>query len=203
MKDIEPMTLRPYMLLLFSALALLLASPAAADPPKKGGKGPGTRAPTSTSKQAKAPPSKAKAPPSKAKTPPNPSKAKTPGKAKVSPGAGGTRQPDRAPFKRLKVVIPKAKLGPLRSVRVRTKQEAEDRSRSGTVKVSVSSKPKGASVFYGGKLLGTTPFAITATRGSTPLDVVVRRPGYMVLRTRVRRKVSRQYIFRLTPAKIR
>lgn len=200
MKDIEPMTPRPTMLVLFSALALLLASPAAADPPKKGDKGPKTRAPASTSKQTKTPPGKTKAASTKTKAAPGKAKA-APGKAKA-PTRANVKQPGK-PFKGLKVVIPKDKLGPLRSVRVRTKREAEDRSRSGTVKVSVSSKPKGASVFYGGKLLGTTPFAITATRGSTPLDVVVRRPGYMVLRTRVRRKVSRQYIFRLTPAKIR
>ncbi len=180
------MTIRLQMMTLL--LCSALAAPAAADPPKKG---------------------KGKPPPAKAKTPKKtaPAKAKAPGKTapkdtatKAKPGA---KKPAGNPYRRLKVVVPKDKLPPLRSVRVRTKQEAEDRSRTGTIKVSISSKPKGARVTYGGKLLGTTPFSITAKRGSTPLDVVVKRGGYTVLRTRVRRKVNRSYVFRLTPAKIR
>ena len=199
MKD-EPMNVRSQMLILFCALALV-TQPAAADPPTK-------KAVTKKAGSKKAVAKKAvakKAGSKKAVAKKAGSKKKTGAvKGKGGPGAPVPgSQPSKNPFRRLKVVVPKDKLGPIKSVRVRTKQEAKDRSRTGTVKVSVSSKPKGAAVYYGGKLLGTTPFSISATRGSTPLDVVVRKPGYMVLRTRVRRKVSRQYIFRLTPAKIR
>jgi hypothetical protein len=107
------------------------------------------------------------------------------------------------PFTRLKVVIPRDKLPPLRSVRQRDDREAKDRSRSGNIIVRVRTSPKGARVLYGGKLLETTPFSLKARRGSTPLDVVIRAKGYMTLRTRLRRKTSRDYFFRLTPAKIR
>lgn len=110
--------------------------------------------------------------------------------------------PGGDPFARLRVVIPKDKLPPLASVRVRDKREADDRSRKGQITITVGSAPKGASVFYGGKLLGTTPLTLAAQRGSTPLDVVIRRPGYMTLRTRLMRKVSQGYFFKLTPAKL-
>jgi hypothetical protein len=114
--------------------------------------------------------------------------------AAETPPAGGD------PFARLKRVTPKDKLPPLVSVRVRDKRDAA--SRKGTISVSVSTSPKGASVYYGGKLLGTTPFSISAPRGSTPFDVVIRRGGYMTLHTRLMRKVSRGYSFKLTPAKL-
>lgn len=118
---------------------------------------------------------------------------------KAPPSSG----PAGDPFALLKVVQPRAKLGPLSSVRERDKQEAQDRSRKGTITVSVSTSPKGASVSYGAKHLGTTPLSISAQRGSTPIDVVIRKGGYMTLHTRLMRKVSRGYSFKLTPAKLR
>ena len=112
--------------------------------------------------------------------------------------------PARSPtISRLPVVTPRAKLGPLSSVRVRDKREAEDRSRTGTITVTIGTSPKGATVYYGGKLLGTTPLSLTAQRGSTPYDVVIRRAGYMTLRSRIMRKTTRGYFFKLTPAKLR
>jgi hypothetical protein len=111
--------------------------------------------------------------------------------------------PPADPFSRLRVVTPRDKLPPLRSVRVRDKREQEDRSRKGTITVIIRSIPKGASVTYGGKLLGRTPVTLKAPRGSTPLDVVVKARGFMTLRTRIRRKVTRSYTFKLTPAKLR
>ena len=107
------------------------------------------------------------------------------------------------PFSRLRVVNPRNKLPPLRSVRVRDQREEEDRSRKGTINVMIRSIPKGASVTYGGKLLGRTPVTLKAPRGSTPLDVVVKARGFMTLRTRIRRKVNRSYTYKLTPAKLR
>lgn len=118
------------------------------------------------------------------------------------PTAPAASQP-AGPFARLRVVVPKNKLPPLVSVRVRDRREAEDRSRKGNIRVSINTSPRGAVVLYGGKSLGTTPLTLSAHKGSTPLDVVIRARGYMTLRTRIRRKKSRSYFFKLTPAKIR
>jgi hypothetical protein len=117
-------------------------------------------------------------------------------------GAPSSQASDDA-ISRLPVVTPRGKLPPLSTVRVRDKREAQDRSRTGTITVTISTSPKGAAVYYGGKLLGTTPLALTAQRGSTPYDVVIRRGGYMTLRTRIMRKTTRGYSFKLTPAKLR
>ncbi len=171
------MIARPQIVALLAAL-VLVSAPAAAQ------KKPAVKQPAPVKKTVKAPPPVGKVSP-----------AAKAGPAAIKKGAD--------PFKRLKVVIPKDKLGVLRSVRARTKQEAEDRSRTGEIRVSISSKPQGAAVYYGGRLLGTTPMALKAKRGSTPLDVVIKKKGYMNLRTRVRRKVNRDYKYRLTPAKIR
>ena len=180
------MTIRSQICLIALGLVWLMAAPAAADTPAQ--KGPRAKA------------GKAGTP---GKTAPGKAKAKARAKPPARVAQKPTARPARDPYKKLKVVVPRDKLPPIKSVRVRTKHEAEDRSRTGTVKVTVSSKPQKASVYHGGRLLGTTPFALTAKRGSTPLDVVIKRGGFMVLRTRIRRKVDRQYIFRLTPAKIR
>lgn len=106
------------------------------------------------------------------------------------------------PFGELKVVTPREKLPPLGSVRVREKREAEQRSRKGTVTITVSTSPKGAAVYYGKRLLGTTPISLSAPRGSTPYDVVIRHKGYMTLHTRIARKTTRGYAFKLNPAKL-
>lgn len=169
------------------AALLLAASPAAADPPARG-KADDARG-RGKSKTSKTP---------KATTRPTAAKKTAPAR---SPAPAS--QPAADPFRLLRIVVARDKLPPLRSVRVRTKREAEDRSRKGTIKVTIGTRPKGASVFYGGKLLGTTPLSLTAKKGSTPYDVVIRRGGYMILRTRIRRKVNRKYFFTLTPAKIR
>jgi hypothetical protein len=106
------------------------------------------------------------------------------------------------PFASLVVVTPRNKLGPLRSVRVRDKREAKDRSREGEVTISIGSQPRGALVTYGQKSLGTTPVTLTAQRGSTPYDIVIRARGYMTLHARIERKTTRSYVFKLTPAKL-
>ena len=56
---------------------------------------------------------------------------------------------------------------------------------------------------HGRHKLGVTPIRLTAKLGSTPLDLVIRRRGYMTLRTRIMRTASRSYWFRLHPAKLR
>jgi hypothetical protein len=123
------------------------------------------------------------------------------------PAAGTSAQPRAravpVPFAELEVVTPRSALPPLKSVRSRDLQEQEDRSRSGRIRVRVGTKPRGCAVLYGGKLLGRTPFTLKAPRGSTPLDVAIKCPGYMTLRTRIRRLEDRNYYYRMTPAKIR
>jgi hypothetical protein len=119
------------------------------------------------------------------------------------PASAPTSQATVDPFAQLKVVTPRAALPPIRSIRVRDKQEEKDRSRKDTVTITIGSSPKGAVVLYGGKLLGRTPLSLRATRGSTPYDVTIRKKGYMTLHTRVRRKRNRGYFYKLAPAKIR
>jgi hypothetical protein len=140
------------------------------------------------------------APAASARRPKTPASA--PSTQSVDPPAA-TSRPATDAFLRLKVITPKSKLPPLSSVRVRDKREAEDRSRKGTITVTINTTPKGAAVYYGGKLLGTTPLGLSAQRGSTPFDVVIRRGGYMTLHTRIMRKTTRGYFFKLTPAKLR
>lgn len=139
-----------------------------------------------------------------AKTPAPPPKsqpASSQPAAASQPAATAAGRPD--PFLQLKVIVPKSKLPPVRSIRVRDKREEADRSREGKITVHLSSRPRGARVYYGGKLLGNTPLGLTAKKGSTPFDVVLKKGGYMTLHTRIRRKVSRSFHFKLSPAKIR
>ncbi len=89
----------------------------------------------------------------------------------------------------------------MKSVRIRGGQELQDLSKGGNIAVSIGSSPRGARVFYGGKLLGTTPLTLTAPRHSTPFDVVLKRGRYMTLHARIKRQTSRSYYFKLTPAK--
>jgi len=72
----------------------------------------------------------------------------------------------------------------------RTRRKIEDRIHKLDVK-------------HGRRTLGKTPLRITARRGSTALDIVIRRKGYMTLRTRIMRNATRTYRFRLHPAKLR
>ncbi len=53
-----------------------------------------------------------------------------------------------------------------------------------TVQISVRSSPSGATVYHGRKNLGTTPLTVTRKRDSGPLDLVVRRGGYLAVNTR-------------------
>jgi len=112
-------------------------------------------------------------------------------------------QPPRDPFSKLKVVISKDRLPVLRSIRPRNRKERQDRSRRGKISVTISTSPGGAAVYWGKARLGTTPLRITARRNSTPMDLVIRARGRMTLRTRVQRRVTRRYYFKLVPAKFR
>jgi hypothetical protein len=125
--------------------------------------------------------------------------------AKAAPASQPTSAPATPadPFATLRVVVPRDKLPPIRSIRARDKKEEQDRSREGKVRIHISSRPKGARVYYGGKLLGKTPLVLTAQKGSTPFDVVIRAGGFMTLRTRIRRRENRSYFYKLHPAKIR
>lgn len=114
------------------------------------------------------------------------------------PASQPTSQPTGDPFARLRVRVPKEQLPPLRSVRIRNPREA----RGGRIKVMVKTTPSKASVTHGGRKLGVTPLTLIVERNSTPLDIVIRKVGYMILRTRIMRRVSRTYAFVLTPAKV-
>ena len=119
----------------------------------------------------------------------------------VAPSSQPAKAAGADPFSKLKPVVSRSRLPPLASVRERDKLEAA--SRRGTITITIGTAPKGAAVYYGGKLLGATPLTLTAPRGSTPFDVVIRHGGYMTLHTRIMRKVTRGYFFKLSPAKLR
>ncbi len=123
---------------------------------------------------------------------------------KKSPPVAAPPSPAQAsdPFARLKRKVPKDKLPPLKSVRVKNPKDDEGK-KGGDITVSIKTSPGGAAVSWGGKSLGVTPFSIAAPRGSTPIDIVIRARGRMTLRTRVMRDISRSYFYKLHPAKIR
>jgi hypothetical protein len=118
--------------------------------------------------------------------------------AATSPSTQPTSRPASGPFSRLRVRVPAEKLRPIRAVRVRNPSE----TRRGRIKVKIKTTPSKASVTHGGRKVGVTPLTIVTERNSTPMDVVIRRAGYMILRTRIMRRVSRTYSFVLTPAKV-
>jgi hypothetical protein len=89
----------------------------------------------------------------------------------------------RDPFAGLRVKIPPDQLPPLKSVRIRDQRERPQ----GKITVTIKTMPEGAKVTYGRKNLGLTPIKLQAEANSTPLDIVVRKAGYMVLRTRIQR----------------
>jgi hypothetical protein len=107
------------------------------------------------------------------------------------------------PFARLKVVVPREKLPPLAFVRTHDRRKPRERAKRKKIRVVITSSPGGASVTWGRRKLGNTPVVVTAPESSTPMDLVLRRKGYMVLRTRVQRRISRKYFFKLHPAKFR
>ncbi len=106
-------------------------------------------------------------------------------------------------FAQLKIVVPRDKLPPLAAVRTHDRRKRREGAKRKTIKVVITSSPSGASVTWGRRKLSTTPVALVASEASTPMDLVLRRKGYMVLRTRVQRRVSRNYFFKLHPAKFR
>jgi len=150
-----------------------VASPATAEPPAAGQSADGTAG-------ARQPPAPASAPGSQPARPPA-----------ASPTAGD-------PFRRLRVKTPKDRLPPLRSVRIRDRREKA----TGKITITIKSRPSGAKVYHGRRLLGSTPLKVTAERNSTPLDIVLRRGGYMILRSRIMRRVTRSYFFDMSPAKL-
>lgn len=166
-------------ILLFAAI--VLSSPAMADP---------------------APPATTAAPgPAAAKKaiPPKQTAGSSAGEASIA-----TNTPIQAdPFARLRRVVDRQALKPIRSIRLHDREKAHDRGKKDNIKVLVQTRPSGAVVKWGRRTLGTTPVALVAPKGSTPADLVIRRRGYMVLRTRVQRRISRTYFFKLTPAKFR
>ena len=104
------------------------------------------------------------------------------------------------PFASLKVVTPRDRLPPLFSVRPRH-SPGQSTKRARRIVVKVASNPRGAVVSWGGKVLGTTPLMISGSPRATPMDLTLRRKGYMVLRTRIMRRARRGYYFKLVPAK--
>lgn len=59
------------------------------------------------------------------------------------------------------------------------------KKKSPKVKLSISSRPGGASVYYGKRLLGTTPFSVEWKRDSGPIDLAVRKSGFFTVNTRI------------------
>jgi len=63
--------------------------------------------------------------------------------------------------------------------------EAKAKAQKETVRLSFTTSPGAkARVYYGRKLLGTTPFSVQWPRNSGPVDVVVRAHGYLTVNTR-------------------
>lgn len=64
-------------------------------------------------------------------------------------------------------------------------EPAAEAPRKKTVQLSFTTVPRvSARVYYGRKLLGTTPFSVDWPRDSGPVDVVVRAHGYLPVNTR-------------------
>lgn len=104
------------------------------------------------------------------------------------------------PFAALRPVALAESLPPPPSVRPRAASEgAAARQR---VVVRVITVPRGAAVHHHRRLLGTTPLTLELAQPGTPLDLVLTRPGYMLLRTRIEQRESRNYTFELTPGKL-
>lgn len=105
------------------------------------------------------------------------------------------------PFEFLKQIIPIKNLPPIQAVRQVDRLPNEDSIANKEVIVEVITSPRKANVKWGRKNLGETPIKIKTKGPSTPVDIVIRRRGYSPLRTRIFRRVSRKYFFKLTPAK--
>lgn len=104
------------------------------------------------------------------------------------------------PFAALQPVVGPGPLPPLPSVRAR--EAPEGAALHERVVVRVTTVPAGAQVQHHGRALGTTPLTFDLAHPGTPLDLVLTRAGYMLLRTRIERRESRSYVFELTPGKL-
>ncbi|MFH1131009.1 MAG: PEGA domain-containing protein [Pseudomonadota bacterium] len=104
------------------------------------------------------------------------------------------------PFAKLTTVIPKDALPFLNTIRLRPPLEQNPRNEK--ISIVVNTIPNGATVKYGGRTLGKTPLTLYAPKNSTPLDLVIRHAGYMTLRTRIHRRTTYTYSFKLNPAKL-
>ena len=120
-----------------------------------------------------------------------------------APASPPAASPRADPFAKLKVVVPKDKLPPVRSVRATAGKAGKSTGERKNITVTVGSTPSGASVHHGGKNLGVTPVSVSAPEGSTPMDIVLRARSRMTLRTRILRDTSRSYYYKLHPAKFR
>lgn len=109
----------------------------------------------------------------------------------------------RDPFARLRQVLAMDRLGPQYTVRPRNGEEGEDPKKRKQVRVVVRTSPSGARVYHRGRSMGSTPLTVPGGPKATPMDLVIKAGGTMVLRTRIQRRKSRTYVFKLTPAKLR
>ncbi|MBK8481184.1 MAG: PEGA domain-containing protein [Proteobacteria bacterium] len=104
------------------------------------------------------------------------------------------------PFAALRPVALPESLPPPPSVRPR--EAAEGAALRQRIVVRVMTVPRGAEVHHHRRLLGTTPLTLELAQPGTPLDLVLTRAGYMLLRTRIEQRESRNYTFELTPGKL-
>ena len=131
------------------------------------------------------------------------SQAPVAARAKAADPGQNQAGPAQDPFMKLVRVIEVAKLPPLKSVRRRAPGTVDDRDGRKRITVMIKTRPSGASVRWGRRVIGSTPLRMVAAEGSTPADLVIQKSGYMILRTRIHRRASRSYTFQLTPAKFR
>jgi hypothetical protein len=76
--------------------------------------------------------------------------------------------------------------------------EAATETETVTVKLQVE-PPKVAHVFWGAKDLGPAPLEVKRPRGSGPLDLILRAPGYLTLHTRAFTDKDDHIAVRLVP----
>ncbi len=73
------------------------------------------------------------------------------------------------------------------------------RPKSANVTLNFRSSPASAKVYYGKKLLGTTPFSMKRPRDSGPMDLAVKAGGYFTVNTRVYTIDDETLTIKLTP----
>ena len=79
-----------------------------------------------------------------------------------------------------------------------TETETETETAMVTVKLQVE-PPKVAHVFWGAKDLGPAPLEVKRPRGSGPLDLILRAPGYLTFHTRAFTDKDDRLAVRLVP----